>query len=43
MEDDVARVVRALTDIVAVEQQAPDIVRVITVSDEYIVDTRSGA
>lgn len=42
MEEDVDRVIRALTDIVAVEQQAPDMVRVITVSDEYIVDTRFG-
>ncbi len=42
MEDDVDRVVRALTDVVAVEQQAPDMVRVISVSDEHIVDTRYG-
>lgn len=42
MEDDVDRVVRALTDIIAVERQAPDMVRVTTVSDEYIVDTRYG-
>lgn len=40
MEDDADRVVRALIDIVAVEQQAPDMVRVVTVSDHHIVDTR---
>lgn len=40
MVDETTRVVRALTDIVAVEHQAPDMVRVVTLSDEYIVDTR---
>lgn len=40
MEDDVDRVVKALTDVIAIEQQAPDMVRVITVSEAHIVDTR---
>jgi hypothetical protein len=40
MTDETDRVVRALTDVIAVEQQAPDMFRVITVSDEHIVDTR---
>jgi hypothetical protein len=40
MEDDINRVVRALTDIIAAEQVAPDMMRVITVSNEHIVDTR---
>ncbi|ERG89536.1 MAG: hypothetical protein J07HX5_01702 [halophilic archaeon J07HX5] len=40
MPDDADRVVRALIDVIAVEQQAPGMIRVITVSDDYIVDTR---
>lgn len=40
MDDDAERVVSALTDIVAVDPHAPDMIRVITVSDAHIVDTR---
>lgn len=40
MVDETTRVVRALTDVVAVERQALDLVRVVTLSDEHIVDTR---
>lgn len=38
MTDD--RAVRALTDVVAVEEYAPGMARVVTWSDDYILDTR---
>lgn len=35
-----SRAVRALTDVVAVEEYAPGMSKVVTWSDEYILDTR---
>jgi hypothetical protein len=40
--DSEKRAVKALTDVVAVEQYAPGMVRVVTWSDAYIVDARGG-
>jgi len=40
--DSEKRAVKALTDVVAVEQYAPGMVRVVTWSDSYIVDARGG-
>jgi hypothetical protein len=39
MTDD-ARAVRALTDVVAVEEYAPGMARVVTFSDAYFIDAR---
>lgn len=36
------RAIRALEDVVAVEQRAPGMVRVVTWSDQYVVDARDG-
>lgn len=41
MTDD-ARAVRALTDVIAAEEVAPGLMRVVTWSDEYYVDARDG-
>jgi len=40
MADVYDRVLAALTDVVAVEDHAPGMVRVITMSDVYVVDAR---
>lgn len=37
-----ARAVRALTDVLAVKEEAPGLARVVTWSDEYYVDMRDG-
>lgn len=40
MADAYDRVLGALTDVVAIEDEAPGMLRVLTLSDEYIVDAR---
>ncbi|WP_135363432.1 hypothetical protein [Halosimplex halophilum] len=40
MADATSRAVAALTDVVAVEREAPGMVSVVSVSDEYVVDVR---
>lgn len=41
MADAYDRVLGSLTDVVAVEKHAPGMVRIITISDAYVVDARN--
>jgi len=43
MADAYDRILAALTDVVAVEDEAPGMLRVVTLSDEYVVDARHEA